>query len=126
MVTVVNVKPVERLQERKVKEALQWAGDLFRSRGWRSEIWSGIDPVPMSNVRFLAGYRRQGLFDPALVASVADVVQDGDRIGEIEERLRPRLPSESRPVILHLLWKGVLRADLSAPLDRETVVARSA
>jgi len=126
MVTVVNVKPAERLQERKVKDALQWAGDLFRSRGWRSEIWSGTDPVAMSNVRFLAGYRRRALFESALVASLADEVQDGDRVGDIEERLRPRQPSESRPAILHLLWNGALRADLSAPLDRETVVTRSA
>ncbi|MEA2686080.1 MAG: hypothetical protein QOE93_1275, partial [Actinomycetota bacterium] len=126
MVTVVNVKPAERLQERKVKEALRWAGDLFLSRGWRSEIWSGTDPVAMSNVRFLAGYRRKALFDSALVATLADVIQDGDRIGDVEERLRPHRPSESRPVILHLLWMGALRADLSAPLDRETVVARSA
>lgn len=122
--TVVNVKPAERLQERKVKDALRWAGDLFVTRGWRSEVWSGTDPVVMSNVRFLAGYRRQTLFDPALVAMVGDVIQDGDRIGEIEQRLHPRPPAQSRPVILHLLWKGVLRADLSAPLDGETVVTR--
>ncbi len=125
-VTVVNVKPAERMNEPKVKEALRWAGALFGSRGWRSEVWSGTDPVAMANVRFLAGYRRQATMDPAVLALVPDVVGDGGCIGDIEERLRPRPPSETRPAILHLLWRGALRADLSTPLAADTVVARSA
>lgn len=124
--TIVNVKPAERLGKPEVRDALAWAGELFGSRGWRSEIWSGTDPITMSNVRFLAGYRRQALLDPALVALVAEVTDDGDRIGDIEDRLAPRQSSECRPAILHLLWSGALRADLSLPLDRGTAVVRSA
>ncbi len=126
LVTVVNVKPAERLGRPKVKEALEWAGTLFESRGWRSEVWSGTDPVVMSNVRFLAGYRRPALLDPTRVVLVAQAAESGATIGEIEARVFPLDPSDSRPAILHLLWKGVLRADLSVPLDRETPVVRVA
>jgi len=126
IVTIVNVKPAERLARPKVKEALGWAAGLFESRGWRCEVWAGTDPVAMANVRFLAGYRRQTLLDGALVRLAGDAALDGDSIGGIEERLAPRHPRETRPAILHLLWTGELRADLSVPLDRDTVVARSA
>lgn len=126
LVTVVNVKPAERLARPKVKEALGWAGALFESRGWRSEVWSGNDPVVMSNVRFLAGYRREAIVDPTRVALVAEAAESGATIGEIEARVFPLDPSDSRPAILHLLWKGVLRADLSVPLDRDTAVVRAA
>lgn len=126
IVTIVNVKPTDRLENPKVKDALRWAGGLFDSRGWRSENWSGTDPVVMSNVRFLAGYRRPEILDPALVALVADVVEDGDRIGDIERRLDSRHRVDTRPAVLHLLWKGAPRADLSAPLASETVVVCSA
>jgi len=125
VVSIVNVKPSERLEDPKVKDALRWAGDLFHTRGWRSEIWSGTEAVAMANVRFLAGYRRSAIVDPALVALVDDVVEAGDRIGDIEQRLAPRQPRDIRPAILHLLWTGVMRADLSAPIDAQTGVSRT-
>ena len=125
IVTIVNVKPAERLARPKVKEALRWAAGLLGSRGWRCEVWSGTDPVAMANVRFLAGYRRQALVDGTLVRLVDAAALDGDSIGGIEERLASQQPRETRPAILHLLWSGTLRADLSVPLDRGTVVARS-
>jgi len=126
VVTIVNVKPADRLENPKVKDALRWAGDLFHTRGWRSEIWSGAEAVAMANIRFLAGYRRSALVDPTLVALVGDVVEDGDCIGDIEQRLAPRQPHDIRPAILHLLWTGAMRADLSVPIDAQTVVGRTA
>jgi len=55
-VSVVNVKPADRLTDPKVAEALAWPGELFGGHGWRYEVWSGSDPVLLENVRFLAGY----------------------------------------------------------------------
>jgi hypothetical protein len=126
LLTVVNVKPAERLDRPKVRKALAWAGRLFESQGWRSEIWSGIDPTVMANVRYLGGYRRSAVINQALVERVAATLQEGDTIGEVEDRLAPVDPSESRPAILHLLWRGTITADLSAPLDRNTEVVRAA
>lgn len=126
IVTVVNVKPAERLATPKVKGALGWAGGLFESRGWRPEVWSGAEPVTMANVRFLAGYRRPEVLDAGLVTRVAEAVEDDDRIGDVEERLAPVDPSAARAAVLHLLWRGRLRADLSVPLERHSMLARSA
>ena len=64
-VLIVNVKPAERLGGRAVADALAWAGRVFAERGWEHEVWSGADAQLLANVRFLAGYRRAALIEPA-------------------------------------------------------------
>jgi hypothetical protein len=49
--------------------------------------------------------------DPARLCEIAGMVQPGD---------------EARAAALHLLWRGVLRADLSTPLSAETMLEPAA
>jgi hypothetical protein len=124
-VCVVNVKPADQLAVPKVAEALAWAGEVFAARGWRHEIWSGADPVLLANVRFLAGYRHAGRVDPALVTAVME--RAGARVGIGEaERYWPGRVGEVRAALLHLVWRGAFRADLSVPLSAATVLERAA
>jgi hypothetical protein len=124
-VCVVNVKPADQLAVPKVAEALAWAGEVFAARGWRHEIWSGADPVLLANVRFLAGYRHAGRVDPALVTAVME--RAGARVGIGEaERYWPGRAGEVRAALLHLVWRGAFRADLSVPLSAATVLERAA
>ena len=127
LVTIVNVKPAEQMAVAKVAAALAWAGEVFTARGWRHEIWSGTCAVLLANVRFLAGYRHPDRIDPAAVAAIGDRVTDGAGIGEVEGSLTDRFPAEvSRPAILHLVWRGVFRADLSQLLSSATRLERVA
>jgi hypothetical protein len=57
LVTVVNVKPADRLADPKVAQSLGWAGTVFAARGWRHEVWSQAPPEVLANVRFLAACR---------------------------------------------------------------------
>jgi hypothetical protein len=123
LVTVVNVKPADRLAEPKVAEALRWAGALFAERGWRHEIWTGAPGAVLSNVRFLAAYRDPARLDASVVSMVAEAVRGSVRLGEIGQGWPQRI-CEARAAALHLLWRGVLRADLSALLSAETVLER--
>jgi hypothetical protein len=115
-VCVVNVK---------VADALAWAGEVFAARGWRHEIWSGTDPVLLANVRFLAGYRYPGRVDAGLVAAVAGRGDATAGIGDLEGAW-PGRAGEVRAAVLHLVWRGVFRADLSVPLSAGTVLERAA
>lgn len=119
-VLVVNVKPADRLETPLVARALSWAGDVFAARGWEHEVWTGADPLMLANVRFLAGYRRSARFDPAAVAAAVSLGCSEQTIGNTEAALRTAGVREPRPVVLHLLWSGVLRADLTQPLTAET------
>jgi hypothetical protein len=122
-VVIVNVKPVERLTDQRVAEALNWAGHLFAERGWEHEVWSGTDAQLLANVRWLAGYRR-----PALIQRTAHLLgaiwPAGTvmTLGAAEAALRDAGVLEPRPVVLGLLWSGSLRADLHEPVTSESEV----
>jgi hypothetical protein len=124
-VCVVNVKPADQLAVPKVADALAWAGEVFAARGWRHEIWSGTDPVLLANVRFLAGYRHPGRVDAGLVAAVMDRGDATAGIGDLEGAW-PGRAGEVRAAVLHLVWRGVFRADLSVPLSAGTMLERAA
>jgi hypothetical protein len=124
---VVNVKPAEQLRVPKVAEALEWAGKTFASRGWQHEVWSGTDGAVLANVRFLAGYRHPDRVEAGAVAAVERVVSSPVSIGAVERALADRFAVEAcRPAVLHLLWRGVLRAGLDEPLSSATVLERAA
>jgi hypothetical protein len=123
--TVVDVKPAGLLVEPTVARTLAWAGELIETCGWRFEVWSGCDRVLLTNVRFLAGYRRSWLFSEDLLHEVLAAVGDGDTIAAVERRLAPRRDARTvRPALLHLLWRGEVTADLHQMLGGATTLRR--
>lgn len=123
LITVVDVKPAHRLDDAQVQAVFRWTARAVAARGWAFEVWSGADPVVLENVRFLAGYRRPATIDGALPPLVLDAARRWQTIGELELALRPHaVTATARPAILHLLWRGDLRADLSARLAGQTRV----
>lgn len=125
LVTVVNVKPADRLADPKVAAALAWAGAVFAERGWHHEIWTGTSAALLANVRFLAAYRNPARIDPALVVAVAARVNEAMPLGEIEQTW-PRQGAEARAAALHLLWRGIVQTDLSVPLSTEAMLEPAA
>ena len=126
VVTVVNVKPAERLADPAVAAALAWAAQAIESRGWRCETWSGTDETTMCNVRFLAGYRRPAVVDHEVIELVRQEARAGESVDELERRLGAAGPrAQIRPAILHLLWLGWLRTDLTLPLCPDTLLERA-
>jgi hypothetical protein len=119
---VVNVKPAERLSDPKVAEALGWAGAVFADRGWDHEIWSGSDAQLLANVRFLAGYRRTALLDPEVLATARQRLSGRFPLADAEAELAAAGLEPARPVLLHLVWSGFLRADLGGSFDGSTMV----
>jgi hypothetical protein len=121
-VTVVDVKAPSRMDAPAVREQFAWTGQVCARRGWAFEAWSGADPQVLANVRFLAGYRRRVLIDGNLIPAVLDAAAaEQVTAGSIERALSPRHPPMLvRPVVLHLLWTGRLRADLTYPLSADT------
>lgn len=121
--TVVDVKPAHRLDDPVVTTVFEWTGSLVRMRGWRFEVWSGVDPVQLENIRFLAGYRRPSVVDAALLEPVAEIAAKQDTICGVEIAARSLGPAGLvRPALLHLIWRGVVAADLSDPLSLETSI----
>lgn len=127
LITIVNVKPASRLGYAKVAATLAWAGVAFGLRGWRHEVWSGAPEVVLANVRFLAGYRRRDRFEGPLLDNALAAVAEPESIGGIEARCSTVGPPEViRPVLLHLVWSGALRADLGHLLSPGMILERAA
>jgi hypothetical protein len=125
LVTVVNVKPADRLADPRVAQSLGWAGTVFAARGWRHEVWSQAPPVVLANVRFLAAYRHAARVASETVAWVDGAAGAPVSIGDLEAAW-PDQAAGVRSAALHLLWRGVLSADLSRPLSASTVLERAA
>jgi hypothetical protein len=121
-VVIVNVKPAERMNDERIADTLAWAGSLFAERGWEHEVWSGADPQLLANVRFLAGYRRAWLTERATGVEVTWPAGTVLTIAAAEAALRDAGMVDPRPVVLHQLWSGRLRADLYAALASDSDV----
>jgi hypothetical protein len=122
-VTVTNVKPLDRLSDERVRSALDWAGTTLAERGWRHEIWTGVDPVRLANVRFLSSYRIADRCSVDALRLVRSTAVEPMSVGELEGRCVHALPAALvRPALLHQIWMGSLVVDLGQPLDRHSQV----
>jgi hypothetical protein len=125
LVTVVSVKPADRLGDPKVARSLEWAGTVYAFRGWRHEIWSQAPPAVLANVRSLAAYRHQARVPADLAAWVDGRTGAPVSVAALEAAW-PEQAAGIRSAALHLLWRGVLTAGLPRPLSAATVLERAA
>ena len=120
---VIDVKPEHLLAKPTVAYTFAWTRRLVEARGWRYSSGAGRSHPELENLRFLAGYRRPWRFDAALLDQVHGAVVAGRTFGEVVRGLADCDPAAARAAVLHLLWRGELTTDLSAPLsDRHQLV----
>jgi hypothetical protein len=120
---VVDVKPEHLLAKSTVAHTFAWTRRLVEARGWKYEVWSGAQPSELENLRFLAGYRRGWLFDAVVLDEVRGVDVDYRTFGDVVRSLASHDPATARAAVLHLLWRGELKTDMSTPLsDRHRLV----
>jgi hypothetical protein len=94
---VVDVKPASRVSNPDVAFVLAWTRRSVEGRGWVYEVWSEPPAVELANVRMLAGYRREWLFDPTVLAELREVDLDGMPLGAVSLAL-PHRPPETWPL----------------------------
>ncbi len=121
---VVDVKPAQRLADPKVVFTFGWTRQLVEERGWRFEVATESPAIELRNVRFLAGYRRGNLFSSTLLERVRAEIADGASLGHAFDCLPGETPAYVKSAVLHLLWRQELRADLTEPLSRQTLLRR--
>lgn len=114
---VVDVKPAARLLQPEVVATFSWTRAAVEARGWRYEVWSEPPATELQNVRFLAGFRRENLFDPMLLADIRASDLDGAPVGEVCRGLPDRPAPLVRSGLFHLLWSQYFTVDLSRPLS---------
>jgi hypothetical protein len=120
---VVDCRPSDRIDDRSAV-AFAAMGRACDVTGWGYRLVGEIDAVRVANLRWLAGYRHSR-FDgePGMATAVrsafwspAPLVSQAAEVGD---------PIAVLPVVFHLLWQGLLAADLSRPLSDDTLVCRA-
>lgn len=114
---VVDVKPRHRLARPEVALTFGWTRVLVEARGWRYDVRCEPPAVRLENVRFLAGYRRDWLFDRELLARLGAADLDGASLREAFGCLPGRPEPLVRAAVLHLVWAGHFTVDLDRPLS---------
>jgi hypothetical protein len=102
-------------------EVFDMSARACASVGWNYRRSGVVDPVLAANVRWLAGYRHPRCLDQGKAARLREVF--GCPATLLAGAQAAGDPLAVLPVLYHLLWSGVLIADLaSAPLSWESVV----
>jgi len=122
--TVIEVKPKRRLEDPEIAGALEWAGEVIQSRGWGYRIVTEPDAALLSNVRFIAGYRRAWPFPPGAVDAAAASIAEARTLGEAFRAAGAALDDlpYGRAIVLHLLWSHSIHCDLTSILANDTAL----
>jgi hypothetical protein len=116
---VVDCRPADRIRPR---DAVAFAATerACAEVGWAFRLVDAPEPMFMANVRWLAGYRhpryRLRLLIPRLLEVFATPRPLLDGIREAGD------PIAVLPVCYHLLWARQLAADLSVPLEDDSLI----
>lgn len=123
-VCVVDVKPADMLSLPKVRDSLSWSRRVFEAHGWEYRVQSEPDPVLLSNVQFLAGYRRGFQFVDAEVTAALVELRTPMTFGEAARAVVPIAGGDrfARSLVLHLLWRQHLRTDLTQLLSKTSIL----
>ncbi len=120
---LVDVRPWAFQSDPHSRLAFQATREACALVGFDYEVWGEPPVVQAYNVQFLSGFRRAPLRFETIAPLVLDAVGTSATdlsLEEIESLVdRPYL---TRPVLLHLIWRGDLQLDLTLPLSSASLV----
>lgn len=120
--TIVDVKPEAFLDKGKNRQVFECTELVCRRLGWQFELRSEPDDVYLANLKWLAGFRRR----PPQFRSQAEQLFAicGERSIAIRDVLtETKMPAFSRPVLFHLIWKGLVSVDTTTLLSDDSLVS---
>ena len=116
-----DVKSEERLEDPGFRAQVEATGLACAEAGFGYRVLSEPDPQLLVNVRWLAGFRERPPDPDSERSRMLSVLAAGAlTIGELLADAREVMLA--RPVLMHLLWAGDALADLSGPIDDDTIV----
>lgn len=121
---VVDVKPEYFAKRPRNKEIFKITSEVCDQAGWLYKVDTGLGEPLVSNIKWLAGYKRMpNAKDFEKYANeIVDYCKDEPRtIGYLLEKTGN--PLLGKPVLLYLLWCQTVVAPLDKPITNETLVS---
>jgi hypothetical protein len=116
---VIDVRPDGRIPDRDA-QTFAVTAEACEAAGWEYRRSGNLDPVLVSNVRWLSRYRHRRCLVPEVASALLGAFAGGRGLFEGAEMAGDRL--RVLPVLFHLMWQRQLTADLAVPLGMATVV----
>lgn len=124
-VTLVDVKPGEQVGKDRNRRAFESTEIACQHLGWAFDVRTEPDEIFLANLKWLAGYRRRPPRFKVEAARILEIcAEQATSIGDL--LARSNLPILTRPVVFHLLWKRVLKTDMSTLLNEQSLIYLSA
>lgn len=121
---VVDVKPAHRVGA--AREQFEATAAVCAQVGWQYEVFTGLEQPMGANLAWLGGYRMDRYRPPSdLIDAVADAFVPATSLAVGLRRAARSLCRDHQEVhgwVLHLLFTGVLHADLTRALSMATTV----
>ena len=116
------MKPTSRLDDPETAAVFDWTGDVCAQHDWDYEVWSGASETMLWNIKMLACARRSTHLDRQICKCAIKACDEPRAFDDIVRGLCTSEAEELvvRPVILHLLWRGILTADMKKPITERT------
>lgn len=123
-VTVINVKPQKYTETPANIQKFSSCDAFCALSGWQYSTRSEPHPVLFANLSYLSAYRRDiplvDRFGPEIIAIASEPVSIKRLIDAITAP-----PCRVKPVLFHLIWKGILTVDLFERMSPHTMVTVS-
>jgi len=123
---VVDVKPRQYLSKKETAFTLAWCRAALEDRGWEYEVWPEPPEAELANLRLLAGYRREWLFDRGLLDALIAADLDGACLRDVPAVVASWPRRLAWAHLLHLIWSHAYSVDLSTVLSGDHVLSRAA
>lgn len=121
-IRIIDVKPRSRLEDPETAAVFAWTGEVCAQHGWDYAVWSGASATRLRNIKLLACARLSTQFDQQIAKRAIDVCDEPLAFADIVRDVCTPEDGELvvRPVIFHLLWRGILTVDMDVPITDKT------
>ena len=120
---LIDVKCGTEAEKEKHQRVFEWTEEACNYLGWRYEVCTEPDDTYLTNLKWLAGFRRRPPL-PLLSRDVQSFIEayanKATTIGDLLEGINH--PPLARPILFHLLWKRVLKISMQILLSDESFV----
>jgi hypothetical protein len=121
---VVDVVRAERAVQPSIVHLCAWTRVIVESLGWSYQVLSEPSSIRLTNVRYLAGYRREWLINHDVLGEMRSCSGRfaGMPIADAERTITKFAQPLVRPALMHLLWCHEYGVDMDEPLRPSTVL----